>query len=66
MIFTIICSFVLFWVIILFQGGFTQMSPLEIPEEYDFKIPENYSAPDVELLEEEITVYFSLNSEVEC
>tara|TARA_B110000285_G_C14644812_1_gene389224 strand:+ start:424 stop:552 length:129 start_codon:yes stop_codon:yes gene_type:complete len=42
------------------------MSPLEIPEEYDFKIPENYSAPDVELLEEEITVYFSLNSEVEC
>ena len=42
------------------------MSPKEIKEEYDFKVPENFTAPEVEIIEQDITAYFNLTTELEC
>ena len=60
-----ICSFVLFWVMIFIKGAMTQMNPEKISDEYSFKLIENFVPPEVEV-EPLVIPYFDLPSERNC
>ena len=60
-----ICSFFLFWVLILFTKGSTQRNPPEISKEYEFTVSPDYAPPEV-YVAPQVFPTLDLSSEIEC